>query len=220
MRRLLAVTLAALVVLALAVPALATEGNVIYNGDARKFIYFTGSEYSETDLFPDFKDVMPGDTLHQRIGIHNDASHRVKIRLYMRALGAHPGSEAFLSQLKLTVTQLPGAVIYEAPADQSAQLTDWVYLGTVYSGGEVVLDAQLEVPTSLDNQFKELVGYLDWEFAVEQLVIGPDDPRPPQTGDQMNLGLYAGIMAAAAVLIVVLLLLAKKKKKDEEQKPA
>lgn len=218
MKKFLTLTLALLLVLAMAVPVSAGEANVTYNGDARKFIFQPGSKYSPTDLFPDLKDVMPGDSLHQRISIVNDSAHGVKIRVYMRAIGAHTDSKEFLSQMKLTVNQMPDAVIYEAPAHETAQLSEWVSLGQVYSGGSVELDVRLDVPTSMDNSFQEMVGYLDWEFAVEELPISPEDPEPPKTGDDMNVALYVAVLAVAAVLILVLLLLGRKKKKEEDQK--
>ena len=213
MKRLFAVLLALLTLLALAVTAFAAEGNVTYSGDAGEFIFAPGSDYSPTDLFSNFKDVMPGDTLSQRIVVKNDASRDVKIKIYMRSLGAHQDSAAFLSQLRLRVEQVADTVMFDAAADQTAQLTDWTCLGTLYSGGTVELDVLLEVPTSLDNTGMDMVGYLDWEFMIEELPVDPTDPEPPKTGDETNLTLYLLLLAAScAVLVWVLLMLRRKKK--------
>ena len=211
-KRLLSLILAAILMVSWIPNAWAIDGNVTYQENAEEFIFSPGSYYSPTDLFPNFKDVMPGDTISQRIVIRNDASKKVKIKVYMRSLGAHPDSEAFLSQLQLKVTQPEATVMFDAAASVPAQLTDWVYLGTLYSGGETELDVLLEVPVTLDNQFQELVGYLDWQFMVEQLPVEPSDPKPPQTGDDGRIFLYGGIMAVSGTLFLFLLLTKRKKK--------
>lgn len=213
-RRMSCLLLALVLAASMVLEVRAAYGNVSYQEDAEEFIFSPGSEYSPTDLFPHFKDVMPGDSISQRIVIRNDASKKVKIKVYMRSLGAHPDSEEFLSQLGLRVEKGEDTVMFDAAAHETAQLSEWTYLGTLYSGGEVELNVILDVPVTLDNMFQELVGYLDWQFMVEQLPVEPDDPKPPQTGDESPLLLYGGLMALSGILMIWLLI--PRRKKDEE----
>lgn len=214
MRKIFAFLMACVVIISGAFSVSALDGQVVYVKDAKKFFFLPGSVESPTDLFPDFKDVMPGDQIQQKILVKNDVSNKCKVKIYMRALGAHEDSVAFLSQLKLTVTKGTDTVMFDAPADQPGQLADWAYLGTLYSGGECELIVTLDVPVTLDNQFKNLVGYLDWEFAVEELPVEPSDPEPPKTGDDSQVLLWA-VLAAGSLAVLVILLLGRKKKEKE-----
>jgi LPXTG-motif cell wall-anchored protein len=196
-------------ILSLSVTAFAA-GSVTYHGRAREFIFVPDS----TDLFTDFKNVMPGDEITQEIFIRNDRSRGVKIRLYMRSLGAQEQTDEFLSQMKLTVKQKGDSVLFEAPADETAQLTDWVYLGTIYSGGEIPLNVTLEVPITMGDDYQNKIGYIDWEFKVEERPVAPSDPEVPKTGDASNIPLYAGLMTASLMAVSVLLFVGKRKKQE------
>ena len=212
MRKCFAIFVACILLLS-SVKHAAADGQVVYEEGAEKFFFLPGSDYSPSDLFPEFKDVMPGDSIQQKLLIKNDVSNKCKIKIYMRALGAQADSTEFLSQLNLTVTKGTDTVMFDAPADQSAQLTDWVYLGTLYSGGECELIVTLDVPVTLDNQFKNTAGYFDWEFAVEELPVEPTDPEPPKTGDNSQILLWSLLMISSLFMLVILLFGRKKKEK-------
>lgn len=212
-KKLLSFLFVAIMMLSLCVPAFAADGSVSYVGGAEKFIFAPGSKNSPSDLFDNFKGVMPGDSLTQQILVKNDASNNVKIRLYMRSLGAQLDTDEFLSQMTLSVKQNGTSNLFDAPADETAQLTDWVYLGTIYSGGKITLDVTLDVPLSMGNDFQDAIGYLDWEFKVEELPVSPTDPQAPKTGDESQLILWVSLMTASAAVVVIMLFGKKRQRK-------
>ena len=218
MKRILMFAAALVLLCTMLLPVQAATGKVTYDGKAKEFVFAPGSEYSLTDLFPNFKDVMPGDTLTQEITVKNDASKKVKVKIYMRALGAQNGSQEFLSQMGLQVKKSANnsaAYMFDATAEKTAQLTDWVCLGTLYSGGKVNLDVTLLVPVEMDNQFQDSIGYLDWEFKVEEFPVDPSDPETPKTGDDTALGLWIGLAVISLGGIFFLILWKKKDKKEK-----
>ena len=219
MKKIIALLFTFVLLLSSTVTVFAADGKVTYSGNAGNFVFEPGSEHSLTDLFPNFKGVMPGDTLTQNITVKNDADNNVKVKIYVRSLGAHEDSVEFLSQLGLKVAKSEEnemAYMFDAAANETAQLTDWVCLGTLYSGGEVNLDVTLNVPTSLDNEFQSKIGYLDWEFMIEEFPVEEGDPKPPQTGDNSNMGLWFTIMICSLIMMIILLVWRKKDKEDEE----
>ena len=219
MKKIIALLFTVVLLLSSTVTVFAADGKVTYSGNAGSFVFEPGSDHSLTDLFPNFKGVMPGDTLTQKITVKNDADNKVKVKIYIRSLGAHEDSVEFLSQLGLKVSKSSDnkmAYMFDAAANETAQLTDWVCLGTLYSGGEVNLDVTLNVPVELDNMFQNKIGYLDWEFMIEEFPVEPDDPKPPQTGDNSHMGLWFAMMLCSGAMLIILLFWRKKDKETQE----
>lgn len=178
MKKVIALLVAFILAFSTSISVFAAESNVVYSGKSGEFIFSPGSDQSPTDLFTEFKDVMPGDTLTQKITVENKASDDVKVNIYLRSLGADENSKDFLSQLTLKVQKSEEDAtsdLFDAKADETAGLTDWVCLGTLYSGGKVNLDVTLGVPVELDNVFQNAIGNLNWEFKIEEFPIEEDD---------------------------------------------
>lgn len=172
-----------LMVMSLASTAFAASPSITFKGFSGGFDFQPGSEYTETDLFGSFKNVMPGDTVTETITFTNSATDCDFVNLYMRAEvhdeTANPLSEKvaasgetvatmteFLSKLSMKVwngTEL----IYDASPDQLDGLKDNVFLGTFRTGETATLKVELSVPIELGNEYANRVGEVDWIFHVE-----------------------------------------------------
>ena len=75
-----------LMVMSLASTAFAASPSITFKGFSGGFDFQPGSEYTETDLFGSFKNVMPGDELTEDITIKNNVSGFDYVKLYIRAV--------------------------------------------------------------------------------------------------------------------------------------
>ncbi len=171
-----------LIVMSLSSTAFAASPSITFKGFTSGFDFQPGSEYTETDLFNSFKNVMPGDTVTETITFTNSASDCDFVNLYMRAEAhdetANPLSPKvadketiaamteFLSKLSMKVwngTEL----IYDAAPNELGGLGSNKFLGTFRSGETATLKVELSVPNDLDNKFADRIGEVDWIFHVE-----------------------------------------------------
>lgn len=171
-----------LMVMSLASTAFAASPSITFNGFSKGFDFQPGSEYTETDLFNSFKNVMPGDTVTETITFTNSASDCDFVNLYMRAEAhdetANPLSPKvaeketvaamteFLSKLSMKVWN-DTELIYDAAPNELGGLGSNKFLGTFRSGETATLKVELSVPIDLDNKFADRIGEVDWIFHVE-----------------------------------------------------
>ena len=198
MKNIIKICMVLLLMVALSSSALAAA-SVTYVGGAEDFIFLPGSEYSDSDMFENFKGVLPGDVLTQNITVKNNTSG--KVRIYMRAEPVTELDRDFLSQLKLHV-ECKDSAILDAAASETAQLTNNTLLGTFKSKGSTQRTVTLAVPAELGNEYMGKVGTVPWTFLVEEI---PEEDSP-ETGDwfRMEIWLSAAVLLAAAILFVLL----------------
>lgn len=206
-KRIAAIVLCLILIFVCSATASAANLTVTYDGNAKKFVFVPQS----TDLFWNFKGVMPGDTLTQDITVKNDTSNGVKVKIYLRAESTEEQYKEFLSQMTLTVMQEGNSVLFSAPANEQDGITNNVYLGTFYSGAQVNLKVTLNVPISMENKYQNGIGVINWVFTVEELPIESTDPSP-KTGDTSNVIMYGSIAIASAAGLLLLLLFKRKNK--------
>ena len=195
--------------------------SVTYEGGAEKFVFLPGSIYSGSDLFENFKGVLPGDVLTQKITVKNDTDGQV--RIYMRA---EPGERIpaglmekngltveenrdFLNQLSMTV-ECRDKEIFDAAPSETAQLTNNTLLGTFKKKGSTELTVTLTVPATMGNDYMGRIGIVPWTFMVEEI---PEDDTP-DTGDWFQTTLWISIAAVLAAAIVMLLIVQRKRRAE------
>ena len=183
------------------------SASVTYEGGAEKFVFLPGSEYSDSDLFENFKDVLPGDVLTQKITVKNDTDGQV--RIYMRAETEGMKDRDFLSQLAMTV-ECRDKEIFDAAPSETAQLTENTLLGTFKKKGSTELTVTLTVPATMGNEYMGRVGVGPWTFLVEEI---PEDDTP-DTGDWFQTGVWISIAAVLAAAIVMLLIVQRKRRTE------
>ena len=204
---------ALLMALCLSATAMAAETDpmMVIHGSAGEeasveWVNTNGADDGSTDLFTNFKGIMPGDKLSQTIYVQNDWSGKSYIRLSMMAVlhdqEGNPISEEVMAQLKadernemeselaymhdflhqLTLTVTAGEeTIYEGHPDE---LTKGFESGEGYSfgridrGNTVKLDVTLSVPETLGNEYAGRIGEVDWKFVWSGHNNSKPDPKP------------------------------------------
>ena len=223
MKKVFSLLLCLLVLLSLATPVFAAGSTITVKYDKKALFSFdVVSEYHETDLFDNFKNVMPGDKLEETITVKNSVWNHDYIKVYFKAKphnalnplaydrdqAAAEGKkdetiatmEAFLKQLDMTIYDSRGNVVYTGKALNAPDKS--ISLGTIRKNKSMDFTVKIEVPLELGNEFASRVGEVDWVFTVE----ARNDPSDtPKTGDYVIVGAVALMAVSGAALLVLLI---------------
>ncbi|MDO5400348.1 MAG: hypothetical protein Q4F17_05110 [Eubacteriales bacterium] len=210
MKKLISFLLALTVVLSLSLTAYADEiGQVVYSKKAFSFLpgFDQGSLSYPDDLFPELKNVMPGDVLHQQVKITHKAGRGINIRVYIKAEGSDLNPE-FIRQMNLQVEHKGGDILYEGDDYNAAEKSGWIKLATLAPGKSTTLDLTLTVPIDMGNEFADTLGTVVWKFKVEEV---PIDPTNAKTGDTSAIAAWTAVLTLSAAALAVLLIRKRRK---------
>lgn len=197
--RILSVLLAAVFALGaansvLAARTLALDSGItlVEEGTTRRFVINADG----TDLFQNFKGVMPGDDLVQTVRVNAAGANRESYRIFLYARecveaevpegGAHvrpnltDRDREFLRYLDITVSY-NGEEIGDVNIGEGTGLSG-VLLGTFAPGDSHDITVNLHVNEEMGNEFANKSAYIDWVFYADTIPETPDRPGPGDGG--------------------------------------
>lgn len=182
---------------------------------------------AETDLFDNFKNIMPGDFLTDDIEIKNTTPYST-VNIYLRV---NPHDEQtnplspevaehetiasmtdFLSHLSLNVYN-NNELIYSASPDQTDTLSDYVFLGEFNNEDASTLHLELSIPSELNDTYAHRLGEVDWVLLTEESTSS--DTSAPDTGLFSEAPSYLlPTLIFIPIFVLISLLVYRQKKKS------
>ncbi len=216
------VVAAILCVVALAVPARAFADSpaIAYDGNARQ-LTVTGATGSsgEPDLFPAFKDLMPGDAREQQVEVRATGV-KSQVRVFVRAVVDHETAH-MLSPVTLTAAVGDTSAGWLQTGTPGSVFAYPTQIATFTSDGSTVLYLQLNVPTSVGNELADASKTIRWEITAEddgeKIPVQPADSKSPglfglaATGDS-TLAWLLMLLTLAIIAFMAALLLSRRDK--------
>lgn len=215
--RFLVVALFAAALLLAPVSAYAADTpSIAYDGTARQ-LTVSGVEAPSggVDLFPAFKDLMPGDTREQPIKIEAKGVQG-QVSIFVRAVVDEDTARA-LEPISLTAAVSGGTSSGSLETGTPGSVfTETAKVVTFAADGNATLDLRLSVPTSVGNELADASKTIRWEITAEddsgELDAVPARPEPArksifsqltQTGDSIALGALVTVLVIAAIGIAL-----------------
>ncbi len=160
-----------------------------------------------TDLFANFKNLMPGESRNQEIEISNKYSSKVSIYLYAQSAeqsGNEEEKELIDKLLKkyavISIADDKGTEIYNGPVWGNLDVKDsdekpnmkYEYLIGEFSPSETKkINVSLYLDSQMDNKYRSLLGRVNWVFSAQGDEDSPkddpkDDPKDSSTDTPRN----------------------------------
>lgn len=202
--RCMVVAILCMVTLTVPARAFADTPAIAYDGNAHQLTVSGATGISgEPDLFPAFKDLMPGDEREQQIEIRTTGV-KSQVRVFVRAVVDHE-TASLLSPITLTATAGDASAGWLQTGTPGSVFACPTQVATFTDDGSTVLNLRLSVPTSVGNELADANKTIRWEITAED--DGEKIPaRPAGTNKPGLLGLAATGDSTLALLLTLLTL--------------
>ncbi|MFI3284510.1 MAG: hypothetical protein R3Y57_05455 [Erysipelotrichaceae bacterium] len=175
---------------------------VIYDGATDTFRY-ENVEGDPPDLFPNLKDLVPGDEYQEKIQlvITNLEDNEV-VNIYIQATDENDHHEVINLMEEITYTvEVNGAEVKE-------DMVDTLYIGTFDVDETVDIMIDFKIPLTVGNEIQSLIAEVEWQFIAELIEEDGVESNPlsitPVTGDNNDLGMYLVMVILSVAIVLVL----------------
>lgn len=184
------------------VNAFADTPAIAYDGNARQLTVSGATGTSgEPNLFPSFKDLMPGDVREQQIEIRATGV-KSQVRVFVGAVVDHE-TAGMLSPITLTATVGDASTGWLQTGTPGSVFARPTQVATFTGDGGTVLNLQLSVPTSVGNELADASKTIRWEVTAED--DGETIPAQPAGSKKPSLFGLAATGDSTLTLLLVLL---------------
>ena len=167
---------------------------VVYDGERRSF---SVRNTEGTDLFPKFKQLMPGDQATQEICIKAE-NIEAPVKIYLSAGDTDLPDITDLECVRITVSA-NGGTVSEYPLSQAADNPDVAELDVFEQNGSCEVDVTVAVEEDAGNGLMGADLFAGWTFSAE---VDTGIVTTAKTGDKDSAALYVGLGTVAAVVTI------------------
>lgn len=190
----------------------ASQSTVIF-GENKQFTFQTEGQ----DIFPSFKNLVPGESISQIILVSNHSGDNVSLFLIPETDVASGDKNEYLDKLihqyaKISITDSDGKSLYNGPIVDSQ--SGEIHLGSIASQQDKKLNVTLQLDPSMENEYQKLAADINWKFVAQ----GEDGKKTtstsvlPKTGQNLMWPLLIlGLLAAGGGLILIMAYIKKKR---------